>query len=378
MPGRDFYEILGVGREASQEEIKKAYRRLARQYHPDMNPGNKEAEEKFKEIQQAYEVLSDADKRANYDRFGQAAGPGGFQGFGGAGNFGGFGDMGGFGDIFDMFFGSGFSGRQRQRQAGPQRGPDLEVTLELTFEEAAFGVEKKVEVAREEVCRTCSGSGAAPGTQPGTCPNCQGTGQVRQAQATPLGRLETVRTCSRCGGSGRIITVPCHECHGRGQVTRHRTVTVNIPPGVDTGTSVRVTGEGGSGQRGGSPGDLFVNIRVRPHKFFRRDGYDVICEQPLSFVAAALGAEIEVPTLDGQVSLHIPEGTQSGTSFRLKGKGIPRLRGYGRGDQHVVVKVVTPTRLTERQKELLREFEGLGEGGKDKGFFDKVKDAFMG
>ncbi|MFZ5642236.1 MAG: molecular chaperone DnaJ [Bacillota bacterium] len=375
MSKRDYYDVLGVSKQASAEELKKAYRKLARQYHPDANPDNKkQAEEKFKEIAEAYEVLSDPEKRANYDRFGHAGVDG--QGFGGFGGFGGGGDFGGLNDIFDMFFGGG--GRARR---GPEKGADLRVDMEISFDEAAFGLEKDIKVPRYEECGTCGGTGAAPGTKPQTCPGCNGSGQIQYAQSTPFGRIVQSRTCDRCHGSGKVIEKPCLTCHGAGQVRKTRSIHVKIPAGVDSGTRLRVSGEGEKGTRGGPKGDLYVYIYVKPHKFFRRDGNDVVIEVPLSIAQAALGDEVDVDTLDGKVSVKIPEGTQTGAVFRLRGKGIPHLGGHGRGDQHVVVKVVTPVKLSDKQKELLREFARLSEEnptGVEKGFFGKVKDAFIG
>ncbi|MGQ9556422.1 MAG: molecular chaperone DnaJ [Desulfurispora sp.] len=378
MAKRDYYEVLGVSRQASAEEIKKAYRKLARQYHPDANPDDQDAEAKFKEIAEAYEVLSDPEKRARYDRFGHAGFNG--QGFGGHGfgGFEGFGaDLGGLGDIFEMFFGA-----SNRRRRGPEKGADLRADLELTLEEAAFGVERDIKVPREEECTTCGGSGAAPGSKAQVCPVCHGSGQVQYAQSTPFGRIVQTRTCDRCRGAGRVLEKPCPTCHGAGRVRRTRSIHVKVPPGVDSGTRLRVAGEGEPGLRGGPRGDLYVFIHVRPHKVFVRDGNDVLCEVKISFAQAALGDEIEVPTLEGTARMKVPEGTQSGTVFRLKSKGIPDVHGYGRGDQHVRVQVVTPTRLSEKQKELLREFARLsGEnvpGGVEKGFFEKVRDAFIG
>jgi molecular chaperone DnaJ len=384
MAKRDYYEVLGVSRDASQEEIKKAYRRLARQYHPDANPDKKEeAAEKFREITEAYAVLSDPEKRAQYDRFGHA-GPEG-QGFGfDFTNFD-FRDLGfdfGFGDLFEAFFGGGFGGLGgTQRRRRPQRGADLEAEVELSFREAAFGTEKEVRVPRVEQCQNCGGSGAAPGTSPERCKVCNGSGQVSFSRSTPFGQFIQTRTCEHCGGTGQFIPSPCPACRGTGNVQRVRKVTVKIPPGVDSGFRLRLRGEGEAGIRGGPPGDLYVRIRVHPDPVFQRDGDNVICEIPVSFPQAALGTEIEVPTLEGTTRIRVPEGTQSGTILRLRGKGIPNPYGHGRGDLHVRIKVVTPTKLTERQKELLREFARLsGEELKqerEKGFFEKVRDAFM-
>ncbi len=380
MSKRDYYEVLGVSKSASDDEIKKAYRKLARKYHPDVNRDNsKEAEEKFKEASEAYEVLSNTEKKAQYDQFGHAAfnGAQGGAGFeGGFGGFGGGGAAGGFGDIFDMFFGGqGFGGRSN----GPEKGADLRYDMEITFEQAAFGVEKEIEIPRTEDCPACHGTGAAPGTHVETCPDCKGTGQIQFTQNTPFGRMVNVRACERCHGEGKIIKTPCKECHGQGTVKARKKIKIKIPAGVDNGSRLRVAHEGEVGSRGGPHGDLYVYIFVKPHKLFSREGNDVICEVPISFVQAILGDEIEVPTLEGKVKFRIEEGTQSGTIFRLRNKGIPHLRGNTRGDQHVKVKVVTPKNLTEKQREILKEFARIS--GEDinpeqKGFFKKMKDAF--
>lgn len=376
---KDYYAALGLEKNANEEDIKKAFRKLALQYHPDRNPGDKGAEEKFKEINEAYQVLSDSDKRAHYDQFGTADfnGQGGFGGFDFGG--GGFQDFGGFGDIFDTIFGGGFGGFSNGRSNGPQRGADLQYTLNLTFEEAAFGVTKEVEVSRNEECKKCSGSGAKPGTKPINCDRCGGTGQVKIQKKTAFGSFVTVTTCDKCGGKGSIIKEACPECHGSGKVRRKRKITIKVPAGVDTGNAIPLRGEGEPGVRGGEHGDLYININVLPHKIFKRDGFDVICEIPISFPQAALGAEIDVPTIDGIMKYAIPEGTQSGTVFKIKGKGIPRIRGYGRGDELIQIIVEIPKKLNDKQKELLKHFaEACSEDVNEqkKSFFNKVKEAF--
>ena len=388
MEKRDYYEVLGVSKTATDEEIKKAYKKLAKQYHPDLNPDSKTAEEKFKEVNEAYEVLSDPQKRAGYDQFGHAGANGagsdfggGFGGFGGG--FGGADFGGGFGDIFEAFFGGGGGGKSNR----PQKGNDLRVDIQVTFEEAVAGIKKEITVERYEKCDTCEGSGAAPGTQPTSCSQCSGTGKIRINQNTPFGQFQTVKTCPRCQGKGVIIENPCKSCHGSGKVKRKKNIVVQIPAGVDTGSRMRVAGEGEVGTLGGPSGDLYVYINLAPHKIFQRRNDDVICEHSISFAQAALGCDVQVPTLEGQVKLTIPAGTQGGTTFRVRGKGFPRLRGYGRGDQHVKIKVVTPTRLTKEQKEMLKAFAASYDGAtpnentaanseKDdkgaKGFFNKV------
>lgn len=365
---RDYYEVLGVPKDADEQEIKKAYRKLARQYHPDVNPDNKEAEEKFKEATEAYDVLSDGEKRARYDQMGHSAfdpnQQGGFNG-----------DFGGFGDIFDMFFGGGGGG---QRRNGPTRGNDLRYDLSITFEEAAFGTEKEIQVPRQETCTECHGSGAAPGTHPTTCSQCHGTGQVKATQRTPFGAIQTARPCPTCNGSGQFISSPCKECSGKGTTRKVKTVKVSVPAGSEDGLNLRFSGSGEAGLKGGPSGDLYVVLNVKSHKFFEREGNDIYCEIPITFVQAALGSEIDVPTLDGKVKMKVPEGTQTATVFRLRGHGIPYRRGNGRGDQHVKVVVATPTKLTDRQKELLREFGEVTSDQQQMGkktFFDKIRDA---
>ncbi|NLL99415.1 MAG: molecular chaperone DnaJ [Tepidanaerobacter sp.] len=380
MAKRDYYEVLGVSRDATEDEIKKAYRKLARKYHPDVNKEDKDAAEKFKEINEAYEVLKDPEKRARYDQFGHAGvGQGGFDAgdFGGFGGFGGFGDFGSdiFDDIFDIFGGS--FGRSRRR--GPTRGADIRYDLEITLEEAAFGAEKEVEIFRMESCKNCNGTGAKPGTMPKTCPSCGGSGQVRRVQNLGPMQFTNVTTCTNCGGRGTIIEEPCPKCHGRGQSKVGRKIKIKVPAGVDTGSQLRMSGEGEPGELGGPPGDLYVVIRVKPHKLFVRQGDDLIYQAPISFVQATLGDEIDVPTLEEKVKLKIPEGTQPGTRFRLRSKGIPHLRGYGRGDLIVQVEVVIPKKLNDKQKELLVKFAKIsGEDIKptSKGLFRKMKDAF--
>lgn len=376
MSKRDYYEILGLDRNASQEEIKKAYRKLARQYHPDVNKAS-DAEERFKEVKEAYDVLSDEQKRAAYDRFGHAGvnqggpGTGGFGGFEGA-------DFGGFGDIFDMFFGGG--GRRRNPNA-PRQGADLQYTLKIEFRDAVFGKSTEITIPKEEVCGHCHGSGAKPGTHPETCAVCRGTGEVETATQTPFGRIVNRRTCHHCQGQGKIIRDKCLECRGSGRIRKNKKITIHIPAGVDDGSQLRVSGEGEPGINGGPPGDLYVILRVKPDDFFERRGNDIYCEVPVNFAQVALGDEIEVPTLDGKVKLKIPAGTQTGTYFRIKGKGVPYLRGHGQGDQHVRVVVVTPKKLTERQKELLREIFEMDQTiyeDENEGFFDKAKKFFRG
>lgn len=381
MSKRDYYEVLGVSKTATQDELKKAYRKLARKYHPDLNKDNPEAAEKFKECNEAYSVLSDEQKRAQYDQFGpEAFENGGMGGGPGTGGFGGFGGFGGSGmeDIFDMFFGGQGRGG-RSNNAGPQRGADLRYDMEITFEEAAFGVEKEISLKRAERCEHCHGEGAEPGSKVETCPECHGSGYVRFTQNTMFGQMVNERPCSRCHGEGKIISNPCKECGGSGTVKKTKKLKVKIPAGVDNGSRLRVGGEGEAGLKGGPSGDLYVYLYVKPHKFFERDGTTVLCEVPINIVQATLGAEIKVPTLDGQVTMKVPEGTQPGKVMRLKGKGIPSLRGGGRGDQLVRMKVVVPTKLTDKQKDALQKFADISKDNinpEEKSFLNKVKDFF--
>ncbi len=375
MSKRDFYEVLGVDRNASPEDLKKAYRKLAMKYHPDRNPDNKEAEDKFKEANEAYEILSSPEKKQRYDQFGHAGvngnGGGGFEGFGGGG---GFEDI--FGDIFDMFGGGGFS--SSRRRSGPQKGADIKYESTITFEEAAFGTEKTVEYYKNENCDKCSGTGAKPGTSKKTCVHCQGKGEIRYAQRTPLGQIVNVKTCPHCNGDGQLIEDPCPSCKGKGKIRKQKKIKVNIPAGVDTGMVIPIRGEGEPGVKGGPSGDFYVVIKVLPHNIFERNDLDIICEIPITFAQAALGDEMEVPTLEGKVKYKIAEGTQSGTVFRLKGKGVVSPRGYGKGDQYVKVIVEVPKKLSEKQKDLLKQFAAVsGEEVHEqrKSFFDKVKDA---
>ena len=374
---RDYYEVLGVQKGASEEEIKKAYKKMARKYHPDLNPGDKDAEEKFKEVNEAYEVLSDSEKKARYDQFGFAGvdpnfGAGG-GGYGGGAGF----DFGDLGDIFGSFFGGGFGGGQTRRNPNaPQRGESIRMNLTISFEEAAFGCEKELELDRYESCETCRGSGAAPGTSPETCPDCGGSGVVQTRRQTPMGVFASTAPCSRCGDRGRIIKEPCKDCRGSGMVRRRRKIQASVPAGIDNGQTISIRGQGHAGKNGGPAGDLLVTITVRPHELFRREGTSVLCEAPITFPQAVLGAELEIPTIDGKVKYDIPEGTQSGTTFRLKGKGIPALNGRGRGDQYVTVYIETPRNLNREQKEALKKFaEAVGENNYEerKSFFRKFK-----
>ena len=353
---RDYYEVLGVSKSATQDEIKKAYRKIAKENHPDQHPGDKACEERFKEANEAYEVLSDEEKRKKYDQFGFAAFDpnAGFNG-GGFGGFDGFGGFGGFGDIFGDLF-SGFGGATRSNPNAPRRGESLRATLNISFEEAAFGCKKEVTVARVETCPDCRGTGCAPGTTPEICPDCKGTGSVTVNQRTPFGVMQSSSPCSKCRGTGKIIHQPCKTCRGMGSVRRQHKVEIKVPAGIDDGQTINKPGGGNAGVNGGPAGDLLVSVIVRPHPRFERDGTSVLLEQEISYAQAVLGAEVEVTTLDGKVKLNIPEGTQPGAVFRLKGKGIPYLRGSGRGDQFVSVQVKVPKNLTSSQKELLRQF----------------------
>ena len=377
---RDLYEVLGVEKTASADEIKRAYRKKAMQYHPDRNPGDKAAEEKFKEVGEAYEVLSDDEKRSRYDQFGHAGVDPNFNpnagGFGGG--FGGFGDFGDLGDIFGSFFGGG-GGSSRSANNMPRRGENVTTHLELTFEEAAFGCEKEVTAQRIENCANCKGTGSADGTVE-TCPNCRGTGQVRTVQNFMGMQMQSTAVCPRCNGQGKVIKTPCNTCRGKGKVRRSQKIKVKIPAGVDEGQSVRVRGEGCVGTNGGPAGDLLVEVYILEHKIFTRDGVDVLCDVPISFSQAALGAEIQVPTLEGNVPFTIPEGTQTGTTFTLEGKGIPYVgASRRRGDQLITVVVRTPTKLTREQKDLLRQLDDSvpqEEPSKGKKFFDNLKDLF--
>ena len=379
---RDYYEVLGVSKGASDDEIKKAYRKLAKKYHPDMNPGDKEAEAKFKEVNEAYSILSDSEKRARYDQFGHAGVDPNYGAGGPGGGFGGF-DMGDIdlGDIFGSFFGGGFGGfggSSSGRRNGPQKGESLRASLTITFEEAAFGCEKEINLNRTEECEACHGSGAEPGTTAETCPDCRGTGVVRVQQRTGGFAFSSTAPCSRCRGTGKIIHTPCKACGGSGSVKKTKRVTVSIPAGIDDGQAISLRGQGNAGKNGGPAGDLIVAVHVKPHPQFHRDGTTVLYEQPVTFYQAVMGAELEIPTIDGKVKYNLPAGTQTGTTCRLRGKGIPELRGRGRGDQYVTVRVQVPTSLNGEQKEALRAFaEAMGEDVPEesglKGFFDKHK-----
>lgn len=378
---RDYYEVLGLQKGATDEEIKKAYRACVKKYHPDLHPDDKECEEKMKEVNEAYECLSDADKKAKYDQFGFAgvdpsygAGAGGGGGFGG---FSGFGDMGDIGDIFSSFFGGGgFGGSSRSTPNAPRRGQDIQTYVTIDFMDACNGKKVDVKLNRMEQCPDCHGTGSAAGSGTDTCPDCHGTGYVKTAQRTPLGMISSQRPCSRCGGKGKIITNPCSACHGAGRVSVSKTVNVTIPAGIDDGQTLQVRGQGHSGLNGGPAGDLHVTVQVRPDPIFVRDEYDIHTEIPITYGQAVLGSEVTVPCIDGKVKLTIPEGTQSGTVFRLRNKGVKRLNRTDRGDQFVTVNVEVPKNLNKAQKDLLSKFEAsLGENNynKRKSFFDKVK-----
>jgi molecular chaperone DnaJ len=375
MAQRDYYEVLGVPKNASNDDLKAAFRRLARQYHPDVNK-EADAEERFKEINEAYAVLSDADRRAAYDRFGHAGvkGPGGAQDFTV--------DFSDFADIFGDLFGFGGFGRSSRRSRNaPRRGADLAYHLELTFEEAVFGVEKEIEITRDELCSTCNGSGAEPGTSPVRCTTCNGNGEVRQVRQTLLGSMVQVSTCPTCNGSGETISSPCHTCQGRGLERRSRRKIVNIPGGVDGGTQIRLAGEGQLGLNGGPNGNLYITINVQPHKFFRRRENDIVLDLDINVAQAALGAEVEIPTVDGNATLKIPAGTQPGKVLRMRGKGVPHLRGNGRGDQLVVVNVDIPSRLTADQRLLFEQLaKSLGSEVRpqERSFLDWLKETLGG
>jgi len=367
---RDYYEVLGIDKNATEDDIKRAYRRKAKECHPDLHPDDKEAEARFKELNEANEVLSDANKRARYDQFG-------FEdpmaGMGGGGNpFGGF-DFGGMGDIFDQLFGGGMGGGGRRQ--GPQQGNDLRYELKITFEEAAHGCEKSFEFYRNENCTTCGGSGAKPGTSPVTCQTCKGSGQIR----TSGGWMTTVRTCPTCGGSGKVIQDKCTSCGGSGRTRVKRTANIKVPAGIDNGQTIIMNGQGEPGLRGGPNGDLYISVSVKPHKLFKREGYNLRLDLPISFTQAALGGDVDIPTLTGPIKYRIPEGTQNDTEFRLKGYGIQQLRSTQKGDLIVRVRVEIPKKLTDKQRDLLRQFEDSTTGKEyeqRKGFFDKVKELF--
>lgn len=383
---RDYYEVLGVQKGASDDEIKKAYRKLAKKYHPDLNPDDKSAEKNFKEVGEAYEVLSDSQKKARYDQFGHAGvdpsyggGAGGAGGYGGFGGFGGA-DFGDLGDIFDSFFGGGFGGSARRANpTAPRRGTDIHTSLTVDFSEACKGVKKSVKVTRQETCDTCRGNGSEPGHSPQTCPECSGTGQVATVQQTPLGAIRSSRACTRCGGKGKIIDHPCHTCSGNGHVRKNKTIEINIPAGINEGQTLSVRQQGNAGANGGPQGDLNITISVRPDPLFTREGFDIHCDIPITYYQAVVGEELTIPTIDGKVKYTVPSGTQPGTVFRLKGKGVQRLNGRGRGDQYVKMMVEVPKNLNKEQQEKLKNFEfSLNEiqYEKRKSFFEKLKDTF--
>lgn len=377
---RDYYEVLGVDKSASAEDIKKAYRQLAKKYHPDLNPGNKEAEEKFKEVNEAYEVLSDSDKKARYDQFGHAGVDPSYGGGGYGGGFsGGFGDMGDIGDIFNSFFGGGFSSSSRSNPNAPRRGQDISADITINFMDACFGKEVEVALNRMEKCPDCGGTGAAAGTSSETCPDCHGSGQVKVTQRTPFGMISSAKPCTRCGGKGKVINNPCPKCRGNGRISVPKKIKVTVPAGIDDGQTLQVSGQGHAGINGGPSGDLHVNVTVRPDSIFERDGYDIHTDIPITYTQAVLGDEITVPTIDGKVKYTVPEGTQNGTIFRFKGKGVKKINRSDRGDQYVHVTIEVPKNLSKKQKDLLREFEGsLTEENynKRKSFFEKLKEAF--
>ena len=369
---RDFYEVLGVGKDADEATLKKAYRTLAKKYHPDMNPGDKEAEMHFKEVNEAYEVLSDADKRAKYDQFGHAAFEAGGAGQGGFGGFGGFGD---FGDIFSSFFGGGFGGGQGARRNGPMRGDDIGARISISFEEAAFGVKKEVTYNRITRCPDCAGSGAAKGSSAETCSKCRGSGQMNVMQNLGGMRFQSTTTCDACRGKGKIIKNPCNNCRGTGFIRITKKLEVSIPAGIDDGERIALRGQGNDGRNGGSAGDLILQVMVRPHAIFERDGYDIYCEVPIPVTHAILGAEIEIPTLDGTAKYTIPEGTQPGATFTLRGKGIPYVNSSRRGDLIFRVNVEIPHSLNDKQKEQVRAFAGdcrESNYKKKSGFFQRI------